>query len=131
MAKKFFMISESEKENLNWILSRIFYNEQIGKKCYVLTSNILNYADIFEAYNKAFHRVCPASIFSDKIELTENDSLCVNDLLGNFHCNVLNVIKDNEDRCSYMYITLVGNVADYKCADIDPDQVSMDIEVTK
>ena len=112
MSKVFYKVSESEQENNKWILNRIFYNAQCGRTSYILSSSIVGYADLFEEYYELYHTVCPASIFSDKTILKKGDILCVNDLLGNFHCNILEVIKDNTDRCDYLYVTVLGNKAD-------------------
>lgn len=109
MKNKFFKIGNNQEENLNWLLNRIFYNAQCGRKVYVISSSILNYADIFSAYEDTYHRTCPASVFSDKVKMDNDSVLCVNDLFGNFHCNILNVIADNADKCKFLYVTLTGN----------------------
>ena len=113
MSNKFFKVGKDQENNLKWLLNRIFYNTQCGRKSYIVTSSVLNYADIFEAYEQYYHKTCPASIFSDLVELSKEDILCVHDLLGNFHVNILDVIKENESKCKYMYITLSGHRADY------------------
>ena len=123
MSKVFYKVSESEQENNKWILNRIFYNAQCGRTSYILSSSIVGYADLFEQYYETYHNICPASIFSSKTPLKEGDILCVNDLLGNFHCNILEVIKDNIDKCDYLYITVLGKEADTFGTDEPSDPV--------
>ena len=128
MNNKFFKVGKDQESNLKWLLNRIFYNAQCGRNSYIITSSVLNYADIFEAYEQYYHKTCPASIFSDLVELKEEDILCVHDLLGNFHFNILDVIKENEDKCKYIYITMLGHKADYdEFEDNDVEQIKMDI----
>lgn len=122
MSKVFYKVSESEQENNKWILNRIFYNAQCGRTSYILSSSIVRYADLFEQYYEIYHNVCPASIFSGKTILKEGDILCVNDLLGNFHCNILEVIKDNIDKCDYLYVTVLGKEVDTFGVDVDNNQ---------
>ena len=123
MSKVFYKVSESEQENNKWILNRIFYNAQCGRTSYILSSSIVGYADLFEQYYEIYHNVCPASIFSNKTILKKGDILCVNDLLGNFHCNILEVIKDNIDKCDYLYVTVIGKEADTFGTDESSDPV--------
>lgn len=128
MNNKFFKVGKDQESNLKWLLNRIFYNAQCGRKSYIITSSVLNYADIFEAYGRYYHKTCPASIFSDLVELKKEDILCIYDLLGNFQFNILDVIKENENKCKYIYITMLGHKADYdEFEDQDVSQLRMDI----
>lgn len=90
-----------------------------------MVSSVLNYADIFEAYEQYYHTTCPASIFSDRVELGKEDILCAHDLMGNFHFNILDVIKENEDKCKYIYVTLLGHEADYNEFENDVKQLTI------
>ena len=111
MKKRIIQISHDQQENLRWILNSIFYNTQCGRDTYVITSSIVDYAEIFNKYAETYHKVCPAAIFSDKVELKSNDVLCVHDLFGNFQTgtNIADVIRDNYDKCDSMYITILGD----------------------
>ena len=108
MKNRCFKVGLDQEENLKWLLGKIFYTTQCGRNGYIISSSVNNYAELFNKYAEIYHTVCPAAIFSDKVDLKENDVLFVHDLLGNFHCNIADVVREATGKCSNLFVTVLG-----------------------